>query len=168
DLIEPTVFVAGDPFIQFRNVTRARIQGAEAGLRTGLAQLGLGLNFGYTYVWAREIDSVGQELPLKFRPRHLFTSGLVWSEGAFQAGVEYRYNSLIERIDENLSLIIPDGDARVSIHVVDLRFSFKLSRFGVPLRIGLDVNNLLNYYYVELTGNMAPLRSYLLSLEGSF
>jgi iron complex outermembrane receptor protein len=168
DLIEPTVFVAQEPFIQFRNVTRARIQGAEAGLRTGIPVLGLGLNLGYTYVWAREIDSLGQELPLKFRPRHLLMSGLIWSRGEFQAGVEYRYSSRIERIDENLSLVIPDGEARVPIHVVDLRFAYELSSFGLPVRLGLDISNLLNYYYVELTGNMAPLRTYLVSVEGFF
>jgi len=168
DLIEPTVFVSGDPYIQFRNVTRARIQGGEANLRTGLPGWAIGLNAGYTYVWAREIDSVGAELPLKFRPRHLLTSGIVWSPNAFQAGLEYRYISRVERIDENLARIIPDGDERVPIHAVDLRLSYDFSRLGPPLRLALDVTNLLNYYYVELSGNMAPLRSYLVSLEGSF
>jgi outer membrane receptor for ferrienterochelin and colicins len=168
DLIEPTVFVAQEPYVQFQNVTKARIQGAETGFRTGLPKLGLALNLGYTYIWAREIDSLGGELPLKFRPRHLLNAGLVWTEGEFRAGLDYRYNSRIERIDENLSRIIPDGDARVPVHVVDLRFSYGLSRLGMPLTIGLDVNNLLNYYYVELTGNMSPIRSYLVSLEGSF
>lgn len=168
DLIEPTVFVEGEPYIQFRNVTRARIQGVETSLRSSLPDLGVGLTFGYTYVWAREIDSVGNEHPLKFRPRHLVTTGLTWSAGNVRAGLDYRYNSRIERVDENLSLIIPDGDERVAVHVVDLRLSYDFSHDGLPLRLGLDVTNLLNYYYVELTGNMAPLRTYLLSLEGSF
>ena len=137
-------------------------------LRTGLPSWAIGLNVGYTYVWAREIDSVGAELPLKFRPRHLLTSGVVWSPNAFQAGLEYRYISRVERIDENLARIIPDGDERVPIHAVDLRLSYDFSRLGPPLRLALDVTNLLNYYYVELSGNMAPLRSYLVSLEGSF
>jgi len=52
------------------------------------------------------------------------------------------------------------------IHVVDLRLSFGVTLFDVPVRAGVIVNNLLNYHYVELVGNLGPFRTYMVTLEG--
>jgi len=75
----------------------------------------------------------------------------------------------MERIDENLAeLVIKDGDARVPIHVMDLRISQDFEGFIIPIRLGFNLKNVLNYHYVELMGNMAPFRTYMLSVEGGF
>jgi len=41
-----------------------------------------------------------------------------------------------------------------------------LLRFGLPVHVGFNVNNLLNYHYVELVGNLGPVRTYTLSIDG--
>jgi outer membrane receptor protein involved in Fe transport len=104
---------------------------------------------------------------LKFRPRFLATATLEWHGASFLLGGDYRYASRQEAIDEDLVAIadIEDGTVRVAIHVVDLRGSFDVTIGGIPLRPGVTVKNALNYQYVELVGNLAPPRTYLLTLD---
>jgi outer membrane receptor protein involved in Fe transport len=179
DLIEPSVDIkkyrptptspteVTGPVIQFENVTRARIQGVEAEIKTEWLRRILSTEIGYTYTWPRDLDA---NTILKFRPRHLlYLSGqCLWEQARLAA--DFRYISRIERIDENLVRLAPivNGDQRVDVKIVDLRTSYDLIKLGAPLRIGFTINNLLNYSYVELLGNLGPVRTYVLTLEGMF
>ncbi len=155
------------PVIQFENVTKARIEGLELGLKMEWLKKVFSTEVGYTYTYPKDLT---EHTILKFRPRHLvFVSGAVTYDH-LRFSSDFRYISRIERIDENLVRLAPiiHGDQRVPIYVVDARLSYDLVALGLPVRVGFNIQNLLNYHYVELIGNLAPFRSYALILEGLF
>ncbi len=175
DLIEPGVKIkkirlpsdtveTDRPVAQFENVTRASIQGAEVSVKT--AWWIAASELGYTYIWPRDL---GEGKVLKFRPRHLFYASTALSYGSMRLSLDYRFVSKIERIDDNLVRLAPiiHGDHRVPISVLDIRLHMTMQDFGSPLRVGVNINNVLNYYYIELVGNLAPPRTFVLSIEGS-
>jgi outer membrane receptor protein involved in Fe transport len=161
DMIEPQ-FV-GDK-IQFNNITRAKQFGHEefVEVRPFGSEL-LKARVGYTYVYSEDLSS-RQVLP--YRPRHLLQARAEWQPGAFELSSDFRYISAYESTDSTLASLVKDGDVRNSAYVLDARASVDLkSLAALPLKLTLQVQNLLNYYYVELVGNMGPLRSYSLKLE---
>jgi outer membrane receptor for ferrienterochelin and colicins len=167
DLIEAGLVVSSSslPSIQWRNVTRARVQGFEAALSLGLLEGGFHFNAGYTYVSPEDLTTNDF---LKYRPRHVLTTNLQAHLGPFMAGADFRYISRVDRIDEELVDvgIVPDGDERVPIYVTDVRVGLDLSRFHIPCGATINVNNLFQHNYVELIGNLMPPRTYVLTLEG--
>jgi outer membrane receptor for ferrienterochelin and colicin len=178
DLIEPSVkiksiLLPGDTaasdraVVEFENVTKARIQGAEIGLKISWLEKILTSDVGYTFLWP---EDVGQKAILKFRPRHILHTSASWTMGELRCSADYRFISRIDRIDDQLVLLAPivHGQYRVPIHVVDVRSSLSLSALGFPLQIALNVNNVLNYAYVELVGNLAAPRTFTVSIEGHF
>ncbi|MEE9224779.1 MAG: hypothetical protein V3U68_01095 [Bacteroidota bacterium] len=152
--------------IRFENITRARIQGGEVSIKSDRFERLLLAEVSYTYVWPRDLI---EDDFLRFRSRHLLYGNLQLRGGFLTFGIDGRYVSRMERIDERLVQLapIPDGHRRVSIKVVDVRALFDLNKFGVPLRIGFNVNNVTHYNYVELIGNIAPTRNYVLTVEVS-
>jgi len=152
---------------EFENVTRARIQGSEINIKIDWLQRLLTTDLGYTYIWPRDLT---EDAPLKFRPRHLLHASASLQHQNFSASVDFRFVSRIERIDDALVRLAPiiDGEQRVPIRVFDLHTSYLLTTFGLPLRLGFNINNLLNYHYVELIGNLAPVRTFFLTVEGAF
>ena len=169
NLIEPGLYVgsSGLPYIEWENVTRARVQGFETSLRFGLLDGALGCSLGYTYADPRDIAT---HAILKYRPRHLFYANLTGRVGIFSAGADFRYESRVDNIDfEFVNLgIIPDGDQRTDIIVTDVRAGADLGFTGLPLSATLNVNNLFQRNYVELIGNIMPPRTYVLVLEARF
>jgi outer membrane receptor for ferrienterochelin and colicins len=179
DLIEPSVqikryhpnplssYEVEGPVIQFENVTKARIEGVEADVRVEWWKKWFTTDIGYTYTWPYDL---ADNLILKFRPRHILYAGGIFSWERLRASVDARYLSRIERIDENLVRLAPivNGDIRVAIQIVDVRASYDFIDFGYPIRVGFNINNLLNYSYVELLGNLGPVRTYYLTVEGLF
>jgi outer membrane receptor for ferrienterochelin and colicins len=153
--------------IKFSNVTRARIRGFELGLKAEPLSRLLTTDLSYTYIDPMDLH---QNTVLKFRPRHLFYASLNATYRQLQIGLDFRYVSRVEAIDENLVLLAPiiNGEQRVACKVIDARASYNLIELGLPLSVGLSVKNLTNYYYVELLGNLAPLRTYYLSIESSW
>ena len=152
--------------IQFNNVTRARIRGLEVGIKADWFKRFLATDFSYTYIDPVDLSN---NTVLKFRPRHLFYTTLTAHYRQLQAELNYRYVSRVEAIDENLVRVAPivDGDQRVACKVVDVGITYyPVNVGGLPLNIGLTIKNLTNYYYVELIGNLAPIRTYYLSVEG--
>jgi outer membrane receptor for ferrienterochelin and colicins len=162
NLIESGINPAGR--VQFRNVTKARIQGAELSAKLGLLHKALFLEVSYTYLDPK--DRTENDI-LKYRPRDLLYTSALAHIGALSLGVDFRYISRVERIDEELVNlgVIKDGDQRVAIYVTDLRCGFDFAAMNVPLVATLNVKNLFQYNYVELIGNMAPPRSMALTLE---
>jgi outer membrane receptor protein involved in Fe transport len=163
EMIEP-MFV-GDK-IQFRNITRARQEGHEefVEVRPFASEL-VKARLGYTYVRSEDLNS---ESILPYRPRHLVLGRAEWNPEDFAVSADFRYISAYEATDSTLSLIVVDGDVRNEAYVLDARASLDLkTTIDIPLKLTFQVQNLLNYYYVEIVGNMGPLRSYSLRLETS-
>jgi outer membrane receptor for ferrienterochelin and colicins len=167
NLIEARVKAdSGTPKISFDNVIKARIQGAEVSIKSDWFKKMVHLEASYTYVWP--IDSAHQIL--RFRPRHLlYTSGTL-NYKALSLGIDFRYISKVDRVDEAIIAAAPihDGAARVPIKVVDARASVDLARAGVPVIVRFNVNNLFQYNYVELIGNISPIRDFVFSAEARF
>jgi outer membrane receptor protein involved in Fe transport len=164
DLIESGLNPSG--FGQFSNVTRARVQGVEIVATAAIGVSAL-LSVGYTYVYPRDLTT--NDL-LKYRPRHLLYASADGTAGPFSVGLDYRYLSRVDRVDDalvNAGFII-DGAERVPIHVVDARMSWSGAAFGTAVRATVNVKNLFQYNYVELIANLAPPRTYLLSLSLAF
>lgn len=165
DLIEPTF--GSDGFIRFLNITRAKITGTETALSLNFFDKQWINQFSYTFIYPRDIS---KNDILKYRPRHLL---YVTSEANFnlvRLGVDFRYLSRIERIDEEFVLldIVPDGDERVPIYITDVHLSADWNYLNIPIVVSFHINNMFQYYYVDLIGNLGPTRNYVLTLETKF
>jgi len=166
DLIEGDFLEIGQEiYIQFQNITRAQVQGFELVIKSELHPQYLDFGLGYTY--ADPIDLDTREF-LKFRPRHIFylTGSTEISQLQFQ--LDYRFIKKYDQIDEKFSLLINDAEARVDAHIIDARIATQFRLSGFPLRLSLQINNLLRYYYVDLVGSLAPLRNFLITAETGF
>lgn len=164
DFIEPSIDPL-DGLIIFNNVTRARIQGCEIASEVLLLNKKLILDFGYTYLWARDINL---NRALKYRPRHLFNSSVDYNFLDLDLGINFRYLSRVEAIDEELKFIVPDADKRVDVFVLDANAGYYFNSLSFPVKINFIVNNILNYNYIELIGNLQPIRNFSLSMELNF
>lgn len=164
NFIEPSMDPATS-FIQFKNITRARILGYEVNLNSEFFNKHLQTNIGYTYLWARDLKN---NIFLKYRPRHLVVANVNYRYDFVQAGFDLRFWNRLETIDEDLILlgIVKDGDLRDKVFLTDFHLSFDLIQFKLPFRVYFTVNNLFNYNYIEMIGNLGPIRSFSLSLEG--
>ena len=165
NLIEPGLVLSGQVLqIQWRNVTKARVQGIETGLKLGAFDGALTWGIGYTYVYPEDLTN--HDL-LKYRPRHLFYTNLLARAWVFSAGADFRFVSRVDRIDNELveTGIIPDGDERTDNLVTDIRLGAEIPFEGFPLSVSFNINNLFQRNYVELIGNMMPPRTYTFVLE---
>jgi outer membrane receptor for ferrienterochelin and colicins len=162
DLIESGFNAQGKA--QFSNVTEARVRGVELSTSFGFFERSLFFNLSYTYLYPRDLTA--NDI-LKYRPRHLFYVSSIARVGTFTFSADFRAISRVERIDEELVNlgIIKDGDQRVPIYVADLRIGADVVLGSIPLTATLSFNNMFQYNYVELIGNMAPPRSYVLTLD---
>ena len=165
DLIEAGLIVSGqDVQIQWRNVTKARVTGFETSLKLGFFEGDLQYSLGYTYVYPQDLTNGGI---LKYRPRHVLATNLLGRVGPLFAGADFRFVSRVEEVDYELVQvgIIPDGDERVQILVTDVRIGAEFRLGRVPVTATFMVNNLLQYNYVELIGNLMPPRTFVLVLS---
>lgn len=160
DLIEGRLLDSGN--IQFRNVTEARISGMELNLYGQLFSRQLTYHLGYTYT---DPQNVAEKTFLTYRPRHLLyaSAGSRWHFLTF--GADYRFISKYDRIDNTFALVIEDARERIDAHVVDFRISADFHLAGTPVSTSLQINNLLQYNYVDLVGSIAPIRQFVLTLE---
>ena len=156
-----------DSKIVFENITRARVRGLELSGNLTLLNKKLNLKAGYTLLNSEDLET-GKAL--KYRPQHSFVISGDYQIGYFSCGFDYRYNSRVEEIDDALVDfgLVPDGDERVNINVLDLRAGYRFMFGGLPLQLFLNANNVLNYNYVEMIGNLAPIANYSLSLDFMF
>lgn len=151
---------------RFDNVTRARVRGAEISLRTGLFRGAVTAEFAYTFLDARDLQTNDV---LKYRPKHALYGSVGIHPSWWEMGVDVRYLSRVERVDEEFVKlgIVRNGDARVPIFVTDCRAVFHVTPLGFPIDVGLIVNNIFQYNYVELIGNLGPIRNYTAYLRAS-
>jgi len=165
NLIEAGLHASGSSVvIQWRNVTKARVQGIETTFKLGFFDGLLNYDLGYTYVYPEDLTE--NDL-LKYRPRDVLYTTLRAQLGWFSAQADFRFISRVDRIDEELVDfgIVPDGDARVPIYVTDFRVGADFVLGNLPLGLTLNLNNAFQYNYVELIGNLMPPRTYVLVLE---
>lgn len=161
DMIEPSFGDNG--YVQFQNVTRARIMGVEISASYNLNRRWFS-DISYTYVSPKDVETGDI---LKYRPRILFYASTRIVLDPVQIGVDYRHISEMERIDQEFVQfgIVPDGDQRIPISVLDARVSLDWDLSGILMVASFQVNNLLQYYYTDFIGNLGPLRSYVITLE---
>lgn len=164
DLIETTIDTTNltEPYVYFDNVTNARIAGFD--FSSGLKFGDFYLKTGYTFLDTEDLDEGSF---LKYRPKHLLYLSATYRYDIFEAGVDFRYSSRVDEIDDELIDFgfVADGEKRVETRTVDLRFSAALFRYNIPGRIGLNIYNLFNYNYVEMIANVSPIRNISLNLD---
>ncbi len=165
DLVEPRLPSPSNPQIQFVNITRARIQGVEVALNGWLPGKTLGIETSITAINPRDLNL---DQVLKYRSTVLWYSRLILPIGAFQIQADYRFQSRFEQIDD-LTAIITNADARVPIHILDVRVIANMAQIaGLPMLLTLNVRNALDYYYNEIIGNLAPTRHITLQVDMKF
>jgi len=153
DMIEPEVVEGGEDF-QMANVTRSSIRGIELMVR---AQAWRGLVSGelsYLGVDPRDLDT-DEDLP--YRSRHRVRSSVVLNYGRGQLSLDFRYASRAEKVK------VYPNDERVAQYVVDVGGMVNLGK----LALSAKVDNLLQYHYTEVERNLAPIRSYTLTLTAT-
>jgi len=163
DLIEGEFLQSGE--IQFQNITNARVMGTEITLTSELISKRLNLLIGYSYIDPVDLDN--QDF-LKFRPRHLIHTAIEINTSRFDWGIDYRFIKKYDEIDEKFLLIINDAEQRIDAHIFDFRVSSKVKMGSIPTRISLLINNLFQYYSVDLIGSLAPIRRFTLTLETAY
>ncbi len=154
NLIEPTPDTLG--IIHFENITDARIRGIEAGITGTLLRQLIRLSSSYTYLDPVALDNTGAVRDtLAYRYRHHWVSilGLNWR--GWSTTVEYQYASRMDR-----TLLFPD-DPRVPVKVWNAGLGYSAGSWRVLFR----VQNLFQYYYVELERNMGEERNFSLTLS---
>lgn len=152
DLIEPEPDETQT--VQFINVTRARISGAEANLKMMVTK-GLGIDIGYTYMNPQDLD-LGQVLA--YRPRHLLTFSGTFTWRVVDIGADYRYVSRLEKVK-----VYPMDD-RVPQQVFNARVAVHLGGYT----LSANVNNAFNYAYTQMERTIMPIRHYVLTLSSRF
>ncbi|MCX7879212.1 MAG: TonB-dependent receptor [Ignavibacteria bacterium] len=163
DFIEPN-FVQQQAKIKFDNITKARILGFELSCNT-LFFKKIPYTLSILYIDPKDLND---NKILKYRSKWTILNSLTIPYKVFTITADFRYISKIERIDDMLSLQVEDYDARVPIYVLDLHFGLDLKKFRIPITLNLSVTNALDYYYVEIVGNLAPTRLVSLKLQYAY
>ncbi len=158
NMIEP-VIDPSDGLVYFSNVLEAQINGLESGLTIFILPNELDITLNYTYLLAKDVVT---EKALRYRPKNVLYAGLNFNKWNFQFGINFRYVSKVEEVDEELVDlgIVVDGDLRVPTYTSDLNFGYSFISMDLPLSLYLNIKNIFNYNYVELIGNIRPIRSY--------
>ncbi len=160
NLIEPTPDAYG--IIHFENVTRARITGAEFSAGLAFWDHALRLSLAYTWLDPVEVDNKGEVIDtLSYRHRHHLVPTLRLQRGAWFWTVDGRWASAIE----NTELFQEDSktgrDPRVPVRVWNTSLGWETSHVTILFR----VENIFQYYYVELERNMGEERNATLTLN---
>ncbi|HRP02619.1 MAG TPA: TonB-dependent receptor [Candidatus Kapabacteria bacterium] len=162
NLIEATFANANSANIQFQNIKEARIQGIELSVKSFLFGF-LGLESSITLMDPKDI-TLNQTL--NYRSELLWYNRILVPLGDIELQCDYRFKKKSENIDKQLGLIINDINARVDMHVIDARIIYKLSKLiNSETKIIFSARNLLDYYYTEMVGNLAPTRLLMLGIE---
>ncbi len=162
DLIDPVLLQTD---IQFRNITEARIMGVEAVVRTYFPGI-FGFETGLTVM-----DPVDLTLDqtLKYRSKFLWYSRAILQFEPFELQADFRYMAKFRSIDKEFVLQIRDYDALVDAYILDARLIYNIDGLiGRQASLTLNVRNLLDYYYTEMIGNLAPTRNVSLQLFVGF
>ena len=163
NLIEPVPDQSG--IIHFENITTARISGQELSLVAALAEERGLLKVAYTHLDPVEVDRKGQVIDtLSYRFRHDLTVTVTAFLAGLAATAEYRYASRMDKTELFAENPLTGQDKRVPIHLWNVGLGYTRRGWEVLLR----VENLFQYYYVELERNMGRERLTTLSVSKEF
>lgn len=163
NLIEPLPDEVG--VIHFENITRARITGAELGLVAGLFSNRSLISLAYTWLDPVELAPDGTVTDtLSYRFRHTLVTTASAYLGGYSGHLEYRYSSRLESVELFEEDPITQRDHRVPIHLWNLSLGYGAENWELLLR----VENLFQYYYVELERNLGTERNLALNFSWSF
>lgn len=164
NFIDPTITASGGaPVIQFENLLKARIRGLEFNIKTLFFE-SIGFETSLTLMDPVDLQT---NSTLKYRSKMLWYNRLFLpvSEN-FQFQFDYRHKARVENVDDLLGILVNNYNYRVPINIVDFRVIYNLiDLLETDLRISMNVNNALNYYHVEMVGNLAPTRFVNFQLE---
>ena len=159
NLVEPTPDETG--IIHFENIRDARITGAEIGLKAGLLNNHLLLQSAYTYLDPVEVNSSGEVIDtLAYRFRHTFVSSISAYWEVLTASIEYRYSSRMEKV----GIFQENKETGQDKRVWNASVGYKLRDWQYLLRI----ENIFQYYYVELERNMGEERNFSITITKIF
>jgi len=166
ELIEPSFDTENNTAtIKFQNVTKARIIGAELDIKAFLFGM-IGIETALSAMDPRDL-TLDEEL--KYRSKYLWYNRIYVPLGDFEIQADYRYISEMVNVDQRLLIYIPNAGDKVSAHILDARLIWNSENLtGIPLRFTLNAKNLLDYYYLEMVGNLAPTRYISLQIDATF
>ena len=166
DLIEPRFVQLEDEVgsrrlgFQFVNLSRGRVAGLEVESRAALLCC-FRARLGYTLLSSMDFDT---RRPLAYRPQHLLVGGIALDRNSVTAGLDARAASKPATVDSDFSRFVPDADIAVNSIVLDGRVGWSRKN----LRVSLQVENLLNYYYLERAALLAPPRHFGIQVNSTF
>lgn len=152
-----------------------RVRGIElsTGTQAKIGGVTMQLQLGHTYIQPIERFTPIPSLPeftldsvLKYRSNHLFRGDVDLRWGRWQGGVNVRYNSFVQRIDQLFEVAIPGVAAyrqrdNQGDWLFDVRLGYDLHE---KLQANLIVRNLTNEAYMIVPGNIGAARHYLIQL----
>ncbi len=173
DMIEPTPIVGNQ--VKFMNIQDANIFGVETSLKWNLGEV-VGMivsgeeseilkraNFNLNYLFTKatntdESDASDETVYLPYRPEHnltLITTVDYWKHGSVSVDARYKSKPI-------LGLYV--DDPTVDQRIIDITNRFTYNRWSLQLK----VSNLLNWNYVEIDRNIAPIRRFSASVSVDF
>ncbi|HHS51076.1 MAG TPA: TonB-dependent receptor [candidate division Zixibacteria bacterium] len=165
DMIEPQPDERIGTYVQFKNIQDAHIYGAETSMRWNMGELvemggGEGgilhrADFNFSYLFTKAINTTdsekqGETVYLPYRPEHtlmLITSVNYWKHGSLAIDTRWKSKPLLG---------LYDNDPTVDQRVIDVTNRFTYDRWTLQLK----VSNLLNWNYIEIDRNIAPIRRF--------
>ncbi len=170
DMIEPMPVVGNQ--VKFQNINDANIFGVETSIQANLGEvvemspIGRSSNlldradFRMDYLFTRAVNTTASEeqdstVFLPYRPAHTFTFGMdydYWKHGSFSIDARYKSKPLLKLYVD---------DPTVDQRVVDITNRFMIDRWTLQLK----VSNLLNWNYIEIDRNLAPIRRFSVFLS---
>ncbi len=165
----------GDLFIQFNNVSKARVRGLELDLKTMLFGT-VGFQSSVTWIDPKDLtpnsDDVLSDVTsdkLKYRSNILWYSGIMLPLGFLEFQIDYRFLSRADEVDDLLEQFIEDAGVRVNAHIIDARIIVNLKEIiDYDMNVVLNANNLFDYYYTMYPGNLATTRNIVLQIDARF
>lgn len=160
DLIEPTFENNSQAVIKFMNIIKAEISGIEIDM-TFKTEENFTLKSSLTYLNPKNIV---ENKDLKYRSNYLWYSSINYKLLPFELQLDYRYKSKYNEIDDRLGVtiegrdLIENHEIKIDAHMLDISFSVYSDIFDSKTKFTMNVKNALNYYYLEMVGNMAPIR----------
>lgn len=166
NFIEPAVDIT-DGQIRFTNLTDAVISGYEINFINSISSLSLQITNNLMYL---NTEDKGRNRAMKYRPKFTASTSWLYSRQFFTLVYDFRYWSRVDEIDDELVLLglVKDGNKRTEVFVSDITAGYLLGGFNLPVKISFSVKNIFNYSYVEMIGNIAPLRNFSINIESFF
>lgn len=165
NMIEAKFVENGGLFIQFSNVSKARVRGIELDLKTLLFGT-VAVQTSVTLIDPQDLTPGTTNKNLKYRSNIIWYSGIKIPLGIIEFECDYRFLSRAVAVDDLLEQFIPDANQRVNAHIIDARLIYSLEDLlKYKINLVLNANNLFDYYYTIYPGNLAPTRNITLQID---